>query len=228
MDNCITWSGPAQDGLPAWAWFSNAGMAWRWPAAMVKRAKETRSAAPVSVAGEEAELLAQVAAGHRGAPLEELYDRYARRLYALGLHWLDNQSLAEELVQETFVRLWQQAGRFDPERGSVGTFIFAIARRFAIDVRRRQSVRPAEVELSADQAASSDPVEALLDSLTIRDALQLLRPNHRQVLELYLVEGRKQAEIAKDLGLPIGTVKTRTYHAVRAFRLALEECGIHA
>jgi RNA polymerase sigma-70 factor, ECF subfamily len=228
MDNCITWPGRAQAGLPAWAWFSSAGMAWRWPGAMVKRAEETRPAAPASVPEEEAELLARVAAGHRGAPLEELYDRYARRLYALGLRLLGSQGLAEELVQETFVRLWQQARRFDPERGSVGTFVFAIARRLAIDLRRRQSVRPTEVELPEDQATSSDQVEALIDSLTIRDALQLLTPRHREVLELYLVEGRKQTEIAELLDLPVGTVKTRTYHAVRAFRLALEECGIHA
>jgi RNA polymerase sigma-70 factor, ECF subfamily len=228
MDNCITWPGPAQGGMPAWAWSPNAGMAWRWPGAMVKRAEETRPAAVASLAEEEAELLRRVAAGSRGAPLEELYDRYARRLYALGLRLLGSQGLAEELVQETFVRLWQQARRFDPERGSVATFVFAIAHHLAIDLRRRQSARPTEVELPEDQAASSDQVEALMDSLTIRDALQMLTPRHREVLELYLVEGRKQIEIAELLDLPVGTVKTRTYHAVRAFRLALEECGIHA
>jgi RNA polymerase sigma-70 factor, ECF subfamily len=228
METCITWPGTAQGGRPAWAWPPGAGMAWRWPGAMVKRAEETRPTAPASAGDEEAELMARVAAGHRGAPLEELYDRYARRLYALGLRLLGSQGLAEELVQETFVRLWQQARRFDPERGSVATFIFAIARHNAIDLRRRLSARPSEVELLDDQAAGSDPVEALLDSLTIRDALQMLTPRHREVLELYLVEGRKQTEIAELLDLPVGTVKTRTYHAVRAFRLALEECGIHA
>lgn len=195
---------------------------------MVKRAEETQPTAPASPADEEAELMARVAAGDHGAPLEELYDRYATRLYAVGLRLLNSQGLAEDLVQETFVRLWQQARRFDPERGSVGTFVFAIARRYAIDLRRRQSARPSEVELLQDQAAGSDPAEALLDSLTIREALQSLRPRHRQVLELYLLEGRKQTEIAELLDLPLGTVKTRTYHAVRAFRLALEECGIHA
>lgn len=228
MDTCIIWPSTAQSGMPAWAWPLDAGMVWRWPGAMVKRAEETQPTAPASPADEEAELMARVAAGDHGAPLEELYDRYATRLYAVGLRLLNSQGLAEDLVQETFVRLWQQARRFDPERGSVGTFVFAIARRYAIDLRRRQSARPSEVELLQDQAAGSDPAEALLDSLTIREALQSLRPRHRQVLELYLLEGRKQTEIAELLDLPLGTVKTRTYHAVRAFRLALEECGIHA
>jgi RNA polymerase sigma-70 factor (ECF subfamily) len=160
-------------------------------------------------------------------PLEELYRRYEARLYGLGLRLLSDQGLAEELVQETFVRLWQQARRFDPARGSVGSFLFAIARRLAVDLWRRPSSRPFEPELQ-DQPASSDPVENLIQGLTIGDALQTLSPHHRQVLELYLLEDRKQSEIAELLGLPLGTVKTRAYYALRAFKLALQERGIHA
>jgi RNA polymerase sigma-70 factor (ECF subfamily) len=125
------------------------------------------------------------------------------------------------------VRLWQQARRFDPARGSVGSFLFAIARRLAVDLWRRPSSRPFEPE-PQDQPASSDPVEHLIQGLTIRDALQTLSPHHRQVLELYLLEDRKQSEIAELLGLPLGTVKTRAYYALRAFKLALQERGLHA
>jgi RNA polymerase sigma-70 factor (ECF subfamily) len=162
-----------------------------------------------------------------GSALEELYRRYEARLYGLGLRLLSDQGLAEELVQETFVRLWQQARRFDPARGSVGSFLFAIARRLAVDLWRRPSSRPFEPE-PQDQPASSDPVENLIQGLTIRDALQTLSPQHRQVLELYLLEDRKQSEIAELLGLPLGTVKTRAYYALRAFKLALQERGLHA
>jgi RNA polymerase sigma-70 factor, ECF subfamily len=172
-------------------------------------------------------LVVRVAAGDRGRPLEELYRRYEARLYGLGLRLLSDQGLAEELVQETFVRLWQQAHRFDPARGSVGSFLFAIARRLAVDLWRRPSSRPFEPE-PQDQPASSDPVENLIQGLTIRDALQTLSPQHRQVLELYLLEDRKQSDIAELLGLPLGTVKTRAYYALRAFKLALQERGIHA
>ena len=76
-------------------------------------------------------LVARVAAGDRQDALGELYSRYERRLYGLGLKLLGDQSLAEELVQETFLRLWRNAAQFDPDRGSVATYIFTIARRIA-------------------------------------------------------------------------------------------------
>jgi RNA polymerase sigma-70 factor, ECF subfamily len=79
------------------------------------------------IALEEVQLLALVAGGDRGEPLEELYDRYARRVYGLGLRLLDDPGLAEDLVQETFVRLWRSAPRFEPARGSVRTFLFTLA-----------------------------------------------------------------------------------------------------
>lgn len=190
--------------------------------------------AAAQVAADEAELLAAVAAGDRGAPLEELYRRYGARLYGLGLKLLGDQGLAEELVQETFVRLWQQAGRFDPERGSVSAFLFTIARRIAVDLWRRPSSRPFEpppAETAAQTGAGEaghDPVERVIEGLAVRDALQSLSPAHRQVLELFIGQDRKQAEIAQLLGLPLGTVKTRAYYALRALKLALQERGINA
>jgi RNA polymerase sigma-70 factor (ECF subfamily) len=178
------------------------------------------------LAHEEAALLQRVARGDRGAPLEELYSRYERRLYGLGLQLLGDQGLAEELVQETFVRLWQQAHRHDLSKGTVATFLFAIARRLAIDLRRRPSSRPLLPTSTAEEPPGPDPAEEIIEGLTVRDALQALSPAHRQVLELYYGQDRKQAEIADLLGLPLGTVKTRTYYALRAFRLALQERGI--
>ena len=87
-------------------------------------------------------LLVALATGDAGAPAAELYDRYARRVYGLGRRVLGDEGLAEELVQETFLRVWRAAPRFDPRRGSAGAFIFAIARNLAIDLRRRPSSRP--------------------------------------------------------------------------------------
>jgi len=229
MDGCIGWSGRARAGAGSleWLWSSAGGAARRVARRMLRPAASARPAATAALVEDEAALLARVAAGDRGRPLEELYRRYEARLYGLGLRLLGDQGLAEELVQETFVRLWQQARRFDPARGSVGSFLFAIARRLAVDLWRRPSSRPFEPE-PQDQPASSDPVENLIQGLTIRDALQTLSPHHRQVLELYLLEDRKQSEIAELLGLPLGTVKTRAYYALRAFKLALQERGIHA
>jgi RNA polymerase sigma-70 factor (ECF subfamily) len=173
---------------------------------------------------DESALLARVAAGDRGAPLAELYTRYEGRLYGLGLRLLGDEGLAEELVQETFVRVWRKADHYDPERGTAAAFIFTIARRIAIDLWRRPSSRP--LAAVVDDAASSDTVERLLVDLTVRDALESLTPAHREVLDLTFREDLRQADIAKRLGLPLGTVKTRSYYALRALKLALEERGL--
>src|SRR5690348_14448322 len=106
-------------------------------------AKDRRGEAMEAVGtSDESALLARVAAGDRGAPLAELYTRYEGRLYGPGLRLLGDEGLAEELVQETFVRVWRKADKFDIERGTAAAFIFTIARRIAIDLWRRPSSRP--------------------------------------------------------------------------------------
>jgi RNA polymerase sigma-70 factor, ECF subfamily len=176
---------------------------------------------------DEATLLRRVAAGDRGGPLDELYRRYEGRLYGLGIRLLGDSGLAEELVQETFVRLWRKAGSFDPARGSAGAFITTIARRIAIDLWRRPSSRPFAPE-AVDLRDAADVVDQLLVGLTVRDALDALSPAHREVLELAYAGDLRQHEIAARLGIPLGTVKTRTYYALRALKLALEERGVDA
>ena len=224
MDGCIAWHQPAR---------TRARLDWVAPKLLLTLLMAGRATVDSAgqVAEDEAALLARVAAGDRGAPLEELYGRYERRLYGLGLRLLGDQGLAEELVQETFVRLWQQARRFDPARGTVSTFLFAIARRIAVDLWRRPSSRPFEPE-QAEQAEAAagadDPLDGVLQSLAVRDAMQSLSPAHRQILELFYGHDRKQSEIAELLGLPLGTVKTRSYYALRALKLALQERGIDA
>ena len=176
---------------------------------------------------DEAGLLRRVADGDRAGPLDELYRRYEGRLYGLGMRLLGDPGLAEELVQETFVRLWRKAGAFDPGRGTAGAFIITIARRIAIDLWRRPSSRPFVPEVAGGQAGG-DAVDQLLVGLTVRDALDALSPAHREVLELAYSGDLRQHEIAARLGIPLGTVKTRTYYALRALKLALEERGIDA
>ena len=157
----------------------------------------------------------------------DLYRRYASRLYGLGLRLLGDRGMAEELVQDTFVRLWRSAGRFDPERGSVRTFTFTLARRAAVDLLRRSASRPLpsqdDIELMDD-----DSFDALLLSLDVRDAVEALSAKHRDVIELVLDEDLGQSEIADRLRIPVGTVKTRTFYGLRALRLELEERGLVA
>jgi RNA polymerase sigma-70 factor (ECF subfamily) len=175
------------------------------------------------VAAEEAGLMALVASGDRDEPLVELYRRYARRVYGLGLHLLRDAGLAEDLVQETFVRLWRSAARFDPGRGTVRAFVFTIARRAAVDLWRRRRGLSVAADDGPEQAVDDDAFDALLVSLELREALDDLTPKHREVLELHYRADLTQQQIAERLEIPLGTVKTRTYHALRALKQRLEE-----
>ena len=180
------------------------------------------------LAGEEADLMAEVAAGNSGAPVAELYRRYGGRLYRLGVRALGDAGLAEEMVQESFVRLWRTAGRFDADRGTVAAYLFVIARSVANDVRKRPSSRPL-VPVEDDQLPPQlDSVDRILESLMVRDALDALSPAHREVLRLVHEDGLTQAQIAERLALPLGTVKTRMFHGLRALRTALTERGFDA
>jgi RNA polymerase sigma-70 factor, ECF subfamily len=167
-----------------------------------------------------------VAAGDGGEALRLLVDRYSGVLYGLGLRLLGDRGMAEELVQDTFVRLWRSAGRFDPERGSVRTFVYAIARNAAIDLRRRAASRPLggpELEQAGTIADDDEePFELLMLGLELRDAMRALSDKHREALELLYDEDLSQRQAAARLGVPLGTVKTRAHHALRALRAELE------
>lgn len=186
----------------------------------------------VSVAGvddrlirEDSDLVAQVAAGDIGAPMAELYRRYGGRIYRFGLNLLGDAGLADELVQECFVRLWRTAGRFDLSRGTVAAYMFVMGRSIAADLRKRPSSRPLMLVDEAQIPAQPDGVDQILETLMMRDALDSLSAAHREVLILVHAEGLTQSQIAERLGLPLGTVKTRMYHGLRALRAALGERG---
>lgn len=175
----------------------------------------------------EAAILARLAAGEREAAMAELYERYGRRVYALGLRLLSDRSQAEELVQETFVRLWRSADRYDAAQGSVRAWVWTLARRAAADMQRRAATRPRLAAAGAGrEPVAADEVDRTLLGLDVREALEGLSANHREVLGLGYDEGLTQSEIAARLDIPLGTVKTRTYHALRALKDRLGEAGL--
>ena len=185
----------------------------------------TPSASPSTADGADEQLVRAIAHGDRDRAVGELYDRYASRLYGFGVRLLGDRGLAEEVVQETFVRAWRAAGRFDPQRGAVRSWLFTIARHVAIDLHRRRpatSLSAETDELGEDDAA----LESVILELTVRDALDAISSDHREVLEIAYVDGLSQAETALRLGLPLGTVKSRTFHALREMRVALTQRGI--
>ena len=180
----------------------------------------------------EIELMRRVAAGDRTAAMRDLVEIYSGRLYGLGRRLLGDRGMAEELAQDTMVRVWRSAARFDPERGSVKTFVFTLARRAAIDLQRRSSARPLDVggegsaESAAEGASNASEYLRLIDRLELRDAMRGLSGEHRTVLELSFDEDLAQPQIAERLGVPLGTVKSRVHHALRSLRAELERRGV--
>jgi RNA polymerase sigma-70 factor, ECF subfamily len=144
--------------------------------------------------------------------------------YALHLTGGDRQR-AEDLVQETIVRAWRhpEALTDRPAR----PWLFAVARNLAVDHYRARRARPHEVgEEALALVPAPDEADRALESWAVADAVRALRPDHRRVLLETYYKGKSVAEAATALGIPAGTVKSRTFYALRALKLALEERGL--
>ena len=153
-----------------------------------------------------------------------LYRRYERPLLSYARRRLDDRMRAEELVQETMTRLWRMADRFDPDRGNLDALVFTIASRVAIDiVRRQQRSFGLTFHEPVHDVVWHDPAPAREVVLAVRDALKTLSPDHRTVIELAYFGGFSQSQIADRLSVPLGTVKTRCYWALRSLHAALGE-----
>jgi RNA polymerase sigma-70 factor (ECF subfamily) len=155
-----------------------------------------------------------------------LYAEHAAPLLRYAVHLMNgDHQRAEDIVQETLLRAWQHpeaiSGR--PAR----PWLFAVARNLAIDSYRSRKVRPPEVgEAALEVLPAPDDADRALESWAVADALAALRPEHRRVLLETYYGGKSVAEAATTLGVPSGTVKSRTFYALRALRLALEERGL--
>jgi RNA polymerase sigma-70 factor, ECF subfamily len=170
----------------------------------------------------------EVARFRAGEPdgVRAVYQAFGRLVYAVAHRTLGSRELAEEATQQTFVKAWRAASSFDPER-ELGPWLATIARRTAIDVHRREARRPAG-ELSDavlnDAAVVELPpgVDRAYDVWAVREAIDALPEDERSIVRLQHLEDLTQAEVAERLGIPIGTVKSRSHRAHRtlAARLA--------
>ncbi len=178
-------------------------------------------------AATDAHLVARIAAGDTDAAVRELYARHGRRLYGFARQRLHDERLAEELVQDVFVRLWRSAERFDPALSTVTSFLFLLARRSAIDLHRHAAARPVFADRDLpDRPLGDDTHDQSLVGMEIRAALDHLTDAHREVLSLQLEHGLTVREVADRVGIPVGTAKSRRFHAVRELRTHLEERGL--
>lgn len=172
----------------------------------------------------EAAIVARLAAGDRDA-LTALYVRYQRPLFAYLTLLATDRGTAEEILQDTLVAVWQCAARFEG-RSSVRAWLFGIARRQAHNTLRRRALPlVGDDALAALPSPGPGPEESVLASAAGADvaaALRAVAPVHREVIVLALGEGLPYQEGADVLGVPIGTVKSRLYHAKRALRTEIE------
>lgn len=160
------------------------------------------------------------------AGLRLAYANHGDELYRFALRCLGDQGLAEEAVQETFLRAWRSADRFDPEIASLRTWLFAIVRNVTIDLLRARAARPAV--LAPDPGAgvvTGDHVDQVLTSWQVEEALRRISPDHRRALVETYYRARPYPEVAAELGIPEGTLRSRVFYGLKALRLALEEMG---
>lgn len=163
------------------------------------------------------------------AALRSAYGAHGAELYRFARRALGDTGQAEDAVQETFVRAWRASDRYDPARASQRTWLFAILRNVVIDQVRARSIRPPVVAAAdlADpvSADGDDAIDEVITGWQVEAALGTLREDHRRVLVEVHWRGRPYAEVAAELGVPEGTVKSRVYYGLRAMRTALEDAG---
>jgi RNA polymerase sigma-70 factor, ECF subfamily len=163
------------------------------------------------------------------ALLKALYDEHAAVLWRYAMRLTGDASRAEDVVQETLLRAWQHPEVVDDPERSARAWLFTVARNMIIDERRSPRFRNVVSSLddsSTPEKSALDEVNATLDRMLIADAMAELSAEHRAVIERSYYRGWTTAQIAADLGIAEGTVKSRLHYAVRALRLALQEMGV--
>lgn len=180
----------------------------------------------------DANLMPRVAAGDRAA-FEQLYDAFSGLVYSIARGMLRDDRRAEDAAQDAWIKVWNAAGSFDPQRASVATWITTLTHRHVIDAIRHERVRSADRpgsepgdDVAARQASRDDVAGMAIDKAygeDIRSAMDGLRAEYRTVIELTYFGGYTQREIAEQLAKPIGTIKTYMYQGMRQLRELLDE-----
>jgi RNA polymerase sigma-70 factor (ECF subfamily) len=179
------------------------------------------------------EILASQVARGSSAALEALYDRHSATVFGLTLKILGDRAAAEDVLQETFWRVWKSAETFQPQRGSFSGWLFRIARNLAIDMYRRRSVRPQPIVGDEESGSvldrTPDPdmdvaaqAVSALETKQVRSAMSLLPGVQRQVIEMAYFYGMTRQEIAEATGEALGTIHTRARLALQKLREELE------
>lgn len=183
---------------------------------------EDRPLDPTELRAADARLLGRIRDRDERA-IEELYARYSGPLYSLAYQVTGAERFAQEVVQDVFMAVWRDAGRFDPTRGALGPWLYSMARHKAIDlVRREQTHRKRAADVDLELEVSSDDVDREawhnVRREKVIEAIAHLPEAQRVALELAFFAGLTHVEVADKLGIPLGTAKTRIRTALLRLR----------
>lgn len=183
-------------------------------------AKETRKS--------EEEIVGMLRAGDRGV-MEYLYDHYSGALYGVCLKVVQDETSAQDVLQDGFIKIWKKGAQYDPSKGKLFTWMLNIVRNTAIDYLRSKAVK---YEINGNERVShvietNSSQEMSVDAIGLRKQLAQLRKEERDILELSYFGGYTQEEISKELNIPLGTVKTRARKALNDLRKLLGTSGGH-
>jgi RNA polymerase sigma-70 factor, ECF subfamily len=153
------------------------------------------------------------------ALIRTLFEQHGRALLAYATRLTGDPAAAEDVVQETLLRAWRHPDALLNGKGSVRGWLFTVARNIVTDRARARAARPTEVaETPYRQPVERDHADVVVDSMVVVDAMHQLSEEHRNVVVEIYFHGRSVTEAAKALGIPPGTVKSRSYYALRALR----------
>jgi RNA polymerase sigma-70 factor, ECF subfamily len=161
--------------------------------------------------------------------LRDAWDAHASELYGYARRVLGDADSADEVVQETFLRAWRAADRYEPSR-PLRPWLFTILRHLVIDESRARRNRAIPISQDAAEAWEEGDdgdlmLDRALDGWLVEEALLRIRPEHAVILLETYLRGRSYAEVAEDLGIPVGTARSRAFYGLRALRVTLEEMG---
>ncbi|MBM7567643.1 RNA polymerase sigma factor [Paenibacillus sacheonensis] len=182
--------------------------------------------------GTDAALLARIL-GKDPEALKLMYERYERPIYAFAYRIVKDAMLAEEVVQELFLRLWNSAERYDSGQGMLSSWLFTITRNIAIDALRLRQTRTSQQVTEAEQLNREPDPESDTAGLAtanvvgeqVRSAIRSLNEDQQEVMELIYFAGYTQQEVSAKCDIPLGTVKSRVRLAMKALKTQLEDIG---
>ncbi len=177
------------------------------------------------MAASDAHLIEAIGRGDQAA-LGKLYDAYGAALNGVVLRVVGVEEMAQEVLQDVFVKIWRNATSYDPAKGRPFTWMLNIARNTAIDAVRRPSVKNASLIRSLDSTvygAGHDELREGMDVAGVSDIVAGLKPEHKELIDLAYYKGYSQQEIADNTGLALGTVKSRTRAALLELRTQLKD-----